>query len=58
MFRSDSTLIGDNVVEMANKRCPTDSFKCFLLIVARKSHRTTMLHFLRRVQKALNSNKI
>jgi len=52
------TLICDNVVEMANKRCPSDSFKCFLLIVARNSHRTTMLHSLRRDQKTFNSNKI
>lgn len=58
MFRSYSTLICNNVVEMANKRCPLDSFKCFLLCVARNLHRTTMLHYSRLEQEAFNSNKI
>ena len=52
------TLACDNAVEMVNKRCPSDPFKCFLLIVARNLHRKTMLYFLRRDQKAFNSNKI
>jgi len=38
------TIIIDNAVEMANKCCPSDPFKCFLLFVARNLHRTTMLH--------------
>jgi len=58
VFRSYPTLACDNEVEMLNKRCPTDPFKCFLLIVARDLHRTTMLYSLRRDQKAFNSNKI
>jgi len=50
MLCSFSTLVSDNTVEMANKRCPSDSFKCLLLFVARNLHRTTMLHSSRRDQ--------
>lgn len=58
MHRSYSTLIGDNEVEMVDKRYPSEPFKCFLLFVARGLHGATMLHTLRRYQKAFNSDKI
>lgn len=43
MLFSYSTRIDDYAVAIANKRCPLDSFKFFLPIVAINLHIITML---------------
>ncbi len=53
-----STRVGDNVVEMTNKRCPSGSPKSVLLFVAPFFKGTTLNTKKRRDQNAFRLNKI